>query len=100
MAPTYEMAATFERDLRSLSAEQHGRFLAKVAELRDDLAAGRTFRPGLRVKAVRGAPGVYEITWARDGRATCHVALRPGGAARVAHVAWRRLGTHAVFDRP
>ena len=28
------------------------------------------FRPGLRVKRVRGATGLYEMTWAPDGRAT------------------------------
>jgi len=97
MAPTYETAATFDRDLRSLSAEQHRRFLEKVGDLRDDLAAGQGFRPGLRVKAVRGAPGVFEMTWAPDGRATWHYGrqVRPGEA----HIVWRRVGTHAVFDR-
>jgi hypothetical protein len=32
--------------------------------------AGRGFRPGLRVKGVRGAAGIFEMTWADDGRAT------------------------------
>jgi len=35
------------------------------ADLRD-----QKFRPGLRVKRVQGHPGVWEMSWAADGRAT------------------------------
>ncbi|GES28451.1 hypothetical protein San01_09380 [Streptomyces angustmyceticus] len=34
-----------------------------------DLRTG-LFRPGLRIKGVRATSGVYELTWAQNGRAT------------------------------
>ncbi len=63
-----------------------------------DLKAGREFRPSLRVKGVQGRPGVFEMTWAPDGRATWQYGpqLLPGEP----HVIWRRIGTHDVFRRP
>jgi hypothetical protein len=62
-----------------------------------DLGGGR-FRRGLRVKAVQGAPGIFEMTWAGDGRATFQYGdeRRPGHP----HVIWRRIGTHDIFARP
>ncbi|MFF1511945.1 hypothetical protein [Streptomyces sp. NPDC058326] len=47
---------------------------------------------------MRCAPGVYELTWAPDGRATWSY-----GRAVVAglpHVVWHRIGTHSILDRP
>ena len=67
-------------------------------EFRPDLVTGR-FRPGLRVKGVRDAPsGVFEMTWAPDGRATFEYGpeQHPGEP----HVIWRRIGTHDVFRQP
>ena len=58
----------------------------------------RPFRPGLRVKGVTDRPGVFEMTWDSDGRATFSY-----GEERVAgqtHVIWRRIGTHAIFTPP
>ena len=64
-----------------------------------DLAApDRPFRPGLRVKGVAAHPGVFEMTWDNDGRATFSY-----GEERVPgqpHVIWRRIGTHAVLTPP
>ena len=62
-----------------------------------DLKAGR-FRPGLRVKRVQATAGVWEMTWAPDGRATFEYGpeLRPGEP----HVTWRRVGTHDIFNHP
>lgn len=64
----------------------------------EDLRASRGFRKGLRVRGVQGASGVFEMTWADDGRATFEYGepLREGEV----HVIWRRVGTHDVFGRP
>ncbi len=64
----------------------------------EDLAAGRPFRKALRVKGVQGGGGVFEMTWAPDGRATFEFGdpEREGHA----HVVWRRVGTHAIFGQP
>jgi len=50
------------------------------------------------VKPVQGAPGVFELTWAPDGRAT----FQNGEEQRQGqpHVIWRRIGTHDIFSQP
>lgn len=65
----------FDRDLRRLTRQQRDRFFVAVIAFIEDLLAieeVRTdrFRPGLRVKGVQGVPGMFEMTWAPDGRAT------------------------------
>jgi hypothetical protein len=62
------------------------------------LEAGGQFRKGLRVKGVKGATGVLEMTWADNGRATFQY-----GAPVVEgepHVIWRRVGTHGISSPP
>src|SRR5215213_4084368 len=95
--PTYEQEPRFRRDLKRLTREQRDAFRAAVRQLLEDLPS-RRFRAGLRVKAVRSAAGVYELTWAPDGRATFEYGpeKRPGHR----HVIWRRIGTHDIFDEP
>jgi len=96
--PTYEWTSRFHDDLHKLSSDQQARFRAAVAALVADLGAQAAFRPGLRVKGVRGARGVYEMTWAPDGRATFSYGdeRRPG----VVHIIWRRVGGHDIFGQP
>ena len=94
--PTFATEARFRKDYADLTAERQARFEKTVLEqFVPDLQAGR-FRPGLRVKRVQTAPGVYEMTWTPDGRATWQYGeeQRPG----MPHVIWRRVGTHAVLD--
>lgn len=98
MSPTYERQPTFARDWTALTAAQRRQFLPAVTQMVTDLKAGREFRPSLRVKGVQGRPGMFEMTWAPDGRATWQYGpqLLPGEP----HVIWRRIGTHDVFRRP
>jgi hypothetical protein len=94
--PTFATTARFRRDYARLTPAQQERFRkVVVTEFVADADAGQ-LRPGLRVKGVQGAPGVYEMTWAPDGRATWQYGpeQRPGAP----HVIWRRVGTHAIFD--
>ena len=69
-----------------------------MAQFAHDLRRGGRFRKGLRVKGVQGATGIFEMTLAADGRATFEYGepVTEGGT----HVVWRRVGTHAVLDRP
>ena len=81
-----------------MSASQQAAFLAAVAQFVDDVGRGRGFRKGLRVKGVKGAAGIFEMTWAGDGRATFEY-----GESVIegeAHILWRRVGTHAIFNEP
>lgn len=97
--PTYDVTERFWKDLADLDPLDRPRFRRAVAQFVEDLASeSRQPRPGLRVKGVQGAKGVFEMTWAPDGRATFEFGeeLRPGEA----HVVWRRVGTHDIFARP
>lgn len=95
--PTYEKTHTFLKDVSALDEVDRERFKVAVRVFVEDLSRGRGFRPGLRVKGVQGAKGVYEMTWAPDGRATFEygAALRAGEP----HIIWRRVGTHDIFRR-
>ncbi len=95
--PTFRALARFLRDFDGLTPEQQAAFRRSVGILVVDLKAGQ-FRKGLRVKRVRRTRGVWEMTWAPDGRATFEYGdeVRPGEK----HVVWRRIGTHDIFDSP
>jgi hypothetical protein len=56
------------------------------------------FPPALRVHRVQGHDGVWELTWAPDGRATFSYGpeVRPGEP----HVMWRRIGDHSILSDP
>ncbi|MFE6459703.1 hypothetical protein ACFVP0_19880 [Streptomyces cinereoruber] len=97
--PTYEALPRCTADLDRLSPTQRWRFRRAVLEaFVPDLRTRRPFHPGLRIKGIRCAPGVYKLTWAPDGRATwCY------GRARIAgdrHIVWRRIGTHSILTSP
>ena len=96
--PTYAWLARFGADFDSLPESQQAAFLVAVAQFVEDLRGGGGFRKGLRVKGVKGATSIFEMTWADDGRATFEYgdAVTEGDP----HIIWRRVGTHAVLDRP
>lgn len=93
--PTFERLRQFDRDLAALSADQRRAFVAAVQKFVDDLEKGAGFRKGLRVKGIRGAPGMFELTWASDGRATFSYgrSIREGEP----HIVWHRVGSHGVL---
>lgn len=96
--PTYAWLARFRADVERLSPTQQAAFLIAVQQFVDDLQRGRGFRTGLRVKGIQGATGIFEMTWAPDGRATFEYGDEVmEGESRVV---WRRVGSHAVFKAP
>jgi hypothetical protein len=96
--PTFERLPRFDADWNKLTKEQQDDFKVAVAKFVDDLQRGHGFRAGLRVKLVRGTGGIWEMTWAKDGRATWQYGqeLKAGEA----HVIWRRIGSHEIFGGP
>lgn len=96
--PTFDVTEVFRKALASLEQLERARFQNAVAAFVEDLRNKRGFRAGLRVKGVKGAAGVYEMTWAPDGRATFEHGqeLRSGQP----HIVWRRVGTHDILRRP
>lgn len=96
--PTYERLPRFDRDYGRLDRPQRDAFRIAIWKFVEDLHRGRGFRPGLRVKGVQGSRGIYELTWAADGRATFH--YEPNQLSGEPHVIWRRIGTHDVLSSP
>jgi hypothetical protein len=96
--PTYAWLARFRADFERLTPTQQSAFLTAVQQFVEDLQQGRAFRKGLWVKGIQGATGIFEMTWAADGRAT----FEYGGVVTEGepHVVWRRVGTHAIFKQP
>jgi hypothetical protein len=96
--PTYAWLARFRADFKRLTPAQQAAFLIAVRYFVDDLGAGGGFRKGLRVKGIQGATGVFEMTWADDGRATFEYGVEMTRGEP--HIVWRRIGTHAIFRQP
>ncbi len=95
--PTHDETPGFIREYRRLTQRQQDQFRAALILFIECLRT-RQFEPSLRVKTVKGWPGIWEMTWADDGRATFSY-----GAARMpgeAHIIWRRIGTHDIFKEP
>ena len=96
--PTFAKTDKFKRDALTLSAEERMALRVAVEKFVEDLQRGEGFRKGLRVKGVQGAKGVFEMTWADDGRATFEFGppVREGDT----HIIWRRVGGHRILDFP
>ena len=95
--PTHNEEKLFREQYARLTPSQRAAFRAAVDKFVHDLRVGK-FRKGLRIKGVQGHPGVYEMTWAADGRATFSygASVRPGDP----HINWRRVGAHDNFEHP
>lgn len=96
--PTFKKRPRFRKDFEQLSADEKERFRQAVDRFIEDLERGGGFRPALRVKGLQGTRGIFEMTWAKDGRATFEYGA-PVREGQV-HVVWRRVGTHAIFSNP
>lgn len=94
--PTHERLPRFNRDWDKLSEGERDEFKKAIKKFVEDLERDGKFRKGLRVKGIKSAKGIYEMTWAGDGRATFEFGkeVREGEP----HVIWRRIGTHDVLD--
>lgn len=97
--PTFERGPRFDREFRRLSRELQQAFLTGLPLFIEALRAKPPdFPTRLRVKRVEGTPGVWELSFAPDGRATFNY-----GAERIPgepHVVWRRIGNHSILSEP
>ena len=94
---TWEKTDRFLSDYEDLSANQRNAFMSAVRDLVEDLPS-RQFGSSLRVKGVQAAPGVFEMSWADDGRATWQYG--PEVMKGQPHIIWRRIGRHDIFANP
>jgi hypothetical protein len=102
---TWDTTDAFDTDFRRLRPE-HQQAFADVVRKKFAPACDAYHRDpstpwprSLRVKSVRGASGVLEMTWSfasPDGRATFELITVDGGLVCL----WRRVGSHEVFRRP
>lgn len=101
----FETTPAFDSDVRRLKPEHAAEFRRVVREkfvpACDAFATdpARAWPASLRVRSVRAAAGVLEMTWSfssPDGRATFEL-LTADGEVRVR---WRRVGDHTVFRSP
>jgi hypothetical protein len=95
--PTHEELPRFLRDWERLGPQQRRTFLNALSLFVAGLAS-QSFASQLRVKRVQGEPGVWEMSWAADGRATFSYGTEV--IAGQPHIIWRRIGTHDIFRRP
>ena len=97
--PTFERGARFDREFRRLSGELQRAFLAALPSFIDALRdKPPVFPPALRVKRVEGTPGVWELSFAPDGRAT--FAYGREVVRGQPHIVWRRIGDHSILNDP
>ncbi|MEN6627707.1 MAG: hypothetical protein ABFD69_15890 [Candidatus Sumerlaeia bacterium] len=92
--PTFFAVKRFKRQYEKLTAEQKILFMQAVALLVESIRRGR-YHKSLRIKRFHGQEGVWEITWAPNGRALFKYGkeVKPGEA----HVIWLNVGTHDIF---
>lgn len=95
--PTHQELPRFLRDWERLGPEQRRTFVSALSLFITGVV-DQSFAPQLRIKLVQGEPGVWEMSWAADGRAT--FSYGPEVIAGQPHVIWRRIGTHDIFRRP
>jgi len=95
--PTLAETARFRRDFKKLAPHQRMAFRSAVRKFLADLPS-RRFRSGLRVKLVQGTDGIFEMTWADDGRVTFQYG--PEVIEGQTQVIWRRVGTHSIPANP
>lgn len=101
----FETTPAFDADLRRLKPEHLTTFKRVVREKFAPACGSCAADPGtpwpasLRVKTVRGASGVLEMTWSfasPDGRATFELVTVTGELRG----RWRRVGDHDAFKSP
>lgn len=96
--PTYAWLARFRADFERLTASQQAAFLVSVTQFVEDRRTGGQFRKGLRVKGIQAVTGIFEMTWADDGRATFEYGTEI--IKGQPHIVWRRVGTHTILKQP
>lgn len=101
----FETTASFDNDYRRSRPEHAATFKAVVRDRFIPACQAHALDPAtpwpasLRIKSVRGAGGVLEMTWSfasPDGRATFEFVTVDGEL----RLRWRRVGGHEVFRRP
>lgn len=100
----YQRLDSFLADYKRLSAQEQALFLAAVRQMNEAYARRGDqpllLRPAsLRIRAVRGAPGIWELTWPSAGPAgwaTFDYVTSAGERA----LRWRRGSGRRIVQQP
>jgi hypothetical protein len=102
----FESTSRFDADFKRLTEADRRTFIEAAQTFSRACDTWLTSRgsarwpASLRVKPLRAAPGVWEMTWSfsgPDGRATWEWLILPSGEPIVR---WRRIGDHTIFRTP
>lgn len=105
----YVRTDSFKADYQRLSDDEKRLFRSAVLDFNrgcDEFVRTRdpsAWPASLRVKTVRGAAGVWEMTWSfsgPDGRATWEWVVDADGGIDQPAIRWRRIGDHRIFKAP
>lgn len=105
----YRRSDAFRSDYERLTSQE--KTLFRKAALDFSNAADRVVETGsfswpssLRVKPIKSAKGLFEMTWSfsgPDGRATWEwTTVVDEDGRTVPCIKWRRVGDHSIFKRP
>jgi hypothetical protein len=96
--PTFAWYPRFGREYLALSRRESATFRRARDRFIAALQAKRPLEAGLGIREMSGHPGVYEFRFSAGGRATFHYGkpVIPGEA----HVIWRRIGGHEIYQEP
>ena len=96
---TFETLPQFEASWVKLTRKQQDAFRAVVrgAFEADLVNPDRPFRQRLRVRPLTGHPGLFEMTWNHDGRAT--FSYGPEREPGQPHVVWQEIVTISRSSR-
>ena len=95
--PTHDETEAFSESTGGLALNSRRNFAAVCCSSVMAWGSGH-FHPSLRIKRYKREPGVWEMSWAPDGRATFKYGeeLTPGSP----HIVWLRIGSHEIFRNP
>ena len=104
--PTFVVEIWFKNDYRGFGRNERDLFRRArksfVAALKLYENGGHAWPPlfpaTLRIKNVKGHPGIWELSWNGDGRCTWSYG-EPQLPGKV-HIVWRRIGGHDIFGDP
>ena len=99
----FQTTPAFDRDFKRLPDLHRKKFRALISTFNAAAehaaeGGGRPWPKGMRVKPVKSALGICELTWSMkdpDGRATWEWIRLDGEPA----IRWRRIGDHQVLDK-
>ena len=96
--PHFSWHPDFMHDFHALSTTDQEAFMSARDRFVDALKAGRAPDPGLGIHQLAGHPGIYAFRFSQRGRASFQYETDARGPD--AHVYWRRVGGHEIYNNP